>query len=72
MRTYIKLVKEFILEYVNWVARKTDSLAYGVSIRKERNLNLGIPKLSKITYDLPLELKNKLDDSIHVHSMRLS
>ena len=72
MRIYTKLVKKFIPEYVNWIAKKTDSFAYGVSIRKERNLKLGIPKLSKITYDIPLELKNKLDDSIPVHSMRLS
>ena len=71
MRTYTKLVKELILEYVNWVARKTGSLAYDVSIRKGRNLKLGIPKLPKVTYDLPLELKNILDDSIPVHSMRL-
>ena len=71
-RTYTKLVKKFIFEYVNWVARKTDSLVYGVSIRKGRNPKVGIPKLPKVTYDIPLELKNKLDDSIHVHSMRLS
>ena len=35
-RTYTKLVKEFIPEYVNWVARKTGSLVYGVSIWKEK------------------------------------
>ena len=71
-RTYTKLVKEFILDYVNWVARKIGSLAYGVSILKGRNLKLGIPKLPKVRYDLPLELKNILDDSILVHAMRLS
>ena len=70
-RTYTKLVKKFIHGYVNWVTRKTDSLTYGVSIRKRRNLKLRIPKLPKVTYDLPLELKNRLDDSIPVHSMRL-
>ena len=69
--TYTKPVKEFIPEYVNWVARKT-CLAYGVSIRKGRNLKLGIPKLPKVTYDLPFELKNRLDDSIPIHSMILS
>ena len=31
-RTYIKLIKEFIPKYVNWVARKTGCLAHGVSI----------------------------------------
>ena len=35
-RTYTKLVKESILEYVNLVARKIGSLMYGVSIRKEK------------------------------------
>ena len=39
---------------------------------KGRNLKLEIPKLPKVTYELPLELKNRLDDSILVHSKRLS
>ena len=56
-RTYTKLVKEFIPEYVNWVVRKTGSLAYGVSIWKGRNLNFRIPRFPKVKYELPLELK---------------
>ena len=51
IRTYTKLVKEFIPKYLNWVSRKTGSLVYGVSIRKEKNLKLGIPKLQKVKYN---------------------
>ena len=38
-RTYTRLVKEFFPSYVNKVARKTCSLAYGVSIRKRKKLD---------------------------------
>ena len=38
-RTYTRLVKEFFPSYVNKVARKTCSLAYGVSIRKGKKLD---------------------------------
>ena len=71
-RTYTKLIKEFIPKYVNWVARKTSCLAHGVSIQKGRNLKLGVPKLPKVKYELPLKLKAKLDDSIPVHYKQLS
>ena len=47
-RTYTKLVKEFIPEYVNWVTRKIGSFAYGMSIQKGRDLKLGIPMLPKV------------------------
>ena len=56
-RTYIRLVLDFILAYVNWILSKTHSLAYGISIRKGKKPMAGIPFFPKFKYELPLEIK---------------
>ena len=70
-RTYIRLVLDFILAYVNWIASKTHSLAYRISIRKGMKPMAGIPFFPKFKYELPLEIKIKLMQSIPVHQMHL-
>ena len=70
-RTYIRLVLDFIPAYVNWIASKTHNLAYGISIRQGKKPMVGIPFFPKFKYELSLEIKIKLMQSIHVHQMHL-
>ena len=47
VRTNTKLCKEFILEYVKWVARKTSSLVYW-RFGKEETCSLGSPSYQNL------------------------
>ena len=68
-KAYGKLVQELIKESVNWVAIKTCRHSYGMSIQKGRKQAIGIPVLPKFNYELPLELKKRLYESLLVHRM---